>query len=492
MATAPVDASRMSPARRAVLLVTVAVLGGLGWWWLRPPTVEPSATTESNGPPPAITQPADASRLDPQVAALLRERAGAARAAPTDVEARAALALAFQANELWPEALTAWNATLALAPQAGEAWLWRYQRALVLRQNGDFQGALEALRAVTAQRPRFAPAFQRLGEALIKAGELDAASAAYETVVRLEPQLADGYVGRGEVALRRRAFQEAADALERATAIDPNDRAARYLLGQAYRGLDRLDEAAPLLAAAGAPRRMLADPMSERLAGDAVNLTAQLNRATAMMQQGAVGVAIEGLKKTLVAHPGNVRVMNNLAVAHLRAGQLQQAEQVLERAERRAPGDFATKLNWASFNLRSEDFEGALARADQAVAQAPDVGQAHMVRAMALDRLGRQEEALGAARTAQRLDARNPQGYLVIGRLAAQLEQHEEARDAFARAARGIEGPSALPAQIGLGNASLALGDVAAARRALAAARGLVPRHPEIDALASAIGEASP
>ena len=58
-------------------------------------------------------------------------------------------------------------------------WRWRYYRALIQAERGGGEPLVENLRRVVNQAPDFGPAWQRLGDALFKAGKYDEAREAW-------------------------------------------------------------------------------------------------------------------------------------------------------------------------------------------------------------------------------------------------------------------------------------------------------------------------
>ena len=59
-------------------------------------------------------------------------------------------------------------------------WRWRYYRALIQAERGGGEPLVENLRRVVNQATDFGPAWQRLGDALFKAGKYDEAREAWE------------------------------------------------------------------------------------------------------------------------------------------------------------------------------------------------------------------------------------------------------------------------------------------------------------------------
>ena len=235
-------------------------------------------------PSPADLVPANLSRLDPNVVALVERQMTRISSQPRDGVNYAELGMICEANLLWADARRAYAAAVELEPAS--TW-WRFHLAVATRTAGDLEGALRLLRDLTTEHPDLAPIQQRLGEALTEAGELVGAAAAYRRVIDLMPGSPEGYLGLGEVKLLERDYAAARELLERAVALDPRYRAPRYALGLAYRGLGMLEEAQREMARGiDAMPRYLMDPLASRIHGYTVNLQARRNRATKVLHGG--------------------------------------------------------------------------------------------------------------------------------------------------------------------------------------------------------------
>ena len=85
--------------------------------------------------------------------------------------------------------------------------------------------------------------YERLGDAHIHAGDFDRAQEALDRAVLLEPTVNIPFILLGKVLLKQKNSMMAKMYLEHALQMDPRNYMAHYLLGQAYRGLGRTDEA---------------------------------------------------------------------------------------------------------------------------------------------------------------------------------------------------------------------------------------------------------
>jgi protein O-GlcNAc transferase len=433
---------------------------------------------EGSDPSPTYLPPANLSRYDPNVVALVERQMIQLEARPLDGSAYAELGMIYEANTLWPDARLAYATAVELDPTS--TW-WRFHLALATRTAGDLEGALQLLQDLSAEHPELAPVRQRLGEALIEVGELVAAAAAYRQVIELMPGRAEGYHGLGEVRLLERDYVAARDLLERAVAINPRHRASRYALGLAYRGLGMLVQAQREMALGiDAEPRYLADPLTERIHGYAVNLQVRRNRATDVLHSGRPDQAALLLEQILDEQPGKSTDLNNLAIAYMRMGRFEEARARLDEARRIAPEKFPTWVNLSSLAFRSGDFEAARAYAEAAVERGPNVARTHVALAMAEVELGQIERSAASLERAQRLDPRDPQIRGMLAEVCLQLGWMELAEEHF----QGVLAilPDSLTAVLGLGQLYLQQDRIDRAGEMLARASELAPGNARVAA----------
>ena len=445
-----------------VVLAGVVVAGYFAWPYLRPV--------------PQVVRPQNLERLDPEVAALIEARVADAAARPRVAQAHGTLGLVYEANLLWEEARASFETAARLAP---DEMPWHLHQAIATRQAGDAEGALGLLQALAARHSSSPPVQQRLGEALLEAGDLADAKIAFRRLMALAPEAPQGSIGLGDVLLQQQEAEQAVRVLEQAVAQAPGYRMAHYLLGMAYRSLGRSQDAErALMKGVDATVSYLPDPLTAQVQQYAVNLTARLDRAGAYLDAGQPQQATPILEEALRAHPRDVTVLNALAIAYMRLDRLDDAGALLRTARRRDPEKFSTYINLASLALRADRPEQALAYADTAIVQAPTVDQAHFTRSRVLARLDRLEEALASLHEARQHAPRNPQNHGFSGDLCLRLKRYEDALHHYENAL-AIDA-AFLPAWAGLAQTNWALGRLEDAWTALTEARKLAPDHPMV------------
>lgn len=168
----------------------------------------------------------DAGKYD--VAVEMFTKASAADAKDYGAHFNLALALGLQGK--YPESIAQYKAVLELKPGLYEAEL---NLGISLLRAKDLAGAVEHLKAASAQKPaEFRPAYY-LAEALRESGALAEAEAAYTSAVGLKADSAEAELGLGQTLMREKKLGDAEPHFREAAALNPKYRT--YLLELASR-----------------------------------------------------------------------------------------------------------------------------------------------------------------------------------------------------------------------------------------------------------------
>lgn len=171
---------------------------------------------------------------------------------------------------------------------------------------------------------------------------------------------------------------------------------------------------------------------------------------------------------------------SNRGVEALRAGDLEKARKLLERATKLQPSLPDLHSNLGIVRWRQKDIEGAYAAFREGLDLDPHrPALLHNLAALYIDQ-GRQAEARAALAAASTRDA-SPFLFVVQGDLEFAGGNLKEARTAYRRAYR--ESKTLVEALLGLARVEKAMGNVPASRRALEKARKLNPDDPQVKAL---------
>ncbi len=348
-----------------------------------------------------------------------------------------------------PEAaVAALRAALALRPDYAPG---RLRLADALAALGEAEEAAAAYRRTIELDSELARAHLGLGQVLLALGRPEEAVAALETAHRLEPEdatalstLARAYrrLGRGDEAeeaarrargrpridafadpllaqvsaagvssslrferaqeyLRLGRFREAAAELERVVAARRDDPYALRDLGIARRQLGELEAAERHLRQALA----LKDDLGE----------ARLELALALLAGERPGEALPHLRRAAAELPDDPRPLAHLGVALAREGEPEEALGEFERAAGLGRLPAVAEYEWGTLLAQRRRFAEAAERFRAALAGSPDNPQVLTSLGLAMEALGRPEEAVRHYRRAMEIEP-NP---LAAARLRA-------------------------------------------------------------------------
>jgi tetratricopeptide (TPR) repeat protein len=285
----------------------------------------------------------------------------------------------------------------AQAPPKGGAPA-RLRQAEGLLAAGRHEEAAREAEAATALDPRSVVAWSLLGRARYAQKLWAPALEAFERARSVDPQEPKVWASAGICLFEMQRYEEAEEALRRAAALDPSYGRPHLFLGRiaTERGdLARAEEEHRRAAELDA-----AEPLSHYFLG------------LLLFKQRRYEEAVSAFERTLRVSPDLPSAHLNLGLALTRLGRDREGREHLERFrsltevqlaqdERRLR--VATRLQAARVDLEAGRLDSALGFLLEARDLAPEVPAVHALLAAAFDRLGREEEAHGARREAQRL-----------------------------------------------------------------------------------------
>jgi tetratricopeptide (TPR) repeat protein len=348
------------------------------------------------------------------------------------IEQCVAEALALAQRGEWTKALAAVERAALAAPDSLEPFL---VKGRILRASGAEHGVvLRAFRkAVECGGPPFrrAEALREYALALEPIGRHREAAAALEEAIGLAAAAAGASAdgrggGRPALAdlfdLASRAHEKAGDlerALDRHIRAEPHYREERRDIAAFHARqadlLERLGRFADLVRCYA--RLVDADPDRVLFAQpDAARSTAQIERLKRLLH---------GINAYLAEHPDDIVALGFKAGFFYRLGRYRNAEQLLVRAIERAPHHFYAYHMLGKVRLKAGRAAQALEAFEKARPLAPDYFDLARDRALALELLGRDEEALEAYR---RIETRWPGAGAAVGLVARRELQLRAAR----------------------------------------------------------------
>lgn len=250
---------------------------------------------------------------------------------------------------------------------------------LAERACGEPARAVRLLREAARREPGVAVIHQHLGVTLGMAGDWPAAADALGTLVRLAPRepaahrllgIAQQHAGQPEAALT---------ALSRALELAPHDQEARLAMAGVLTALGEFDEAVE------AYQAVLAQVPGHPSAGRA--LAHLLNKI------GRFAEAVPLHRRELAGRPDDVDVIFELAYALAVTDAAPEAVDLLRATLERHPDNIPLRELLALAHMRAGDPAACIATSDSVLAKVPDNTSALAYKSMALNELGRREEA---------------------------------------------------------------------------------------------------
>ena len=275
-------------------------------------------------------------------------------------------------------------------------------------------------------------------------------------------QQARSWLAKGRAAVNKGDLAGAQQALEKAASYAPTDPEPQRTLGDVYEKLGQ--EAQAIFALKRAAELSPGDPEPRR------------ELAELYLRAGKPASAVEHLKKAVEASQGTPEpeLVRRLAWAHLRAGQVDEAEVVAARVDKAHPGDADTMALRAEILIAKRQEEEAVRLLDSAVEAHPDSARVRFARAKYFYSRGKVNEALREFELAAQAAPEDTDIGLARARALAAAGQVEEA----AKLMDGIVAsrPTDLNAQASLAEVKLLRKDVDGAREA---AESVLSRQPK-------------
>lgn len=363
---------------------------------------------------------------------------------PLDAGANGALGMLYHAYGFHALAQPCYRRAAALDPADRR---WPFYLGVVLLHRGRLVESAGSFDVVLGADPDDHAALLHRAEARLGLNDLAGAAADFRRAIELRPGSARAWCGAGRAAFRGKDFDAAVADLRRATALAPDYGSARYVLGQALREQDRLEEARRELELA---RQQLDDEPGiedarlEALVALRTGAIDALHRGIELLKEGRTREAIERLGRAVRLDPRLAEAHSQLGAALLAAGLTEPAEAELARAVELDP-DFAD----AHYNLglaahRRGRFDEAVQRFARAVAIRQGHFDAHLALGTDLPGLGRGNEAVAHLRKARSLRPDDARPYKRLAAVLGDLGRYEEAIAILRAGAARLGGDAAL------------------------------------------------
>jgi len=340
------------------------------------------------------------SNVFPSVLHQIQEAYQSAQAHPMDAASNGKLGMVLDAYEQYALAEVCYLRAHRLDPISFD---WAYDLGYVLFKQGQYNQAVEALRAALKLRPDYLPAKLKLAESLFSTGQAEAAAKLYEDIIQDDPVSAEAYYGLGRALAAQGHARAAAASLEKACALVPQYGAAQFALATAYRKLGEPGKAAEHFRLYKANRVTVppaVDPVRAAVQQLNNGALAHIRRGLSMADAGDLQGAIQQHLDAIQADPKEVQAYINLIQLYARIGQDDKAEQAYRQAIALNPNRADCYYNYGVLMFQLRKYSEAEQAMKQAIQINPYYAEAHDNLGYLLAMQGHFDEALAQYRKA--------------------------------------------------------------------------------------------
>jgi tetratricopeptide (TPR) repeat protein len=361
----------------------------------------------------------------------IRELGRAVDLAPELVDARLELAKAFLALEAWRSAREHGEALLEKVPGSP------YGHDVVgaaLSGQGRSEEAIRTLTAGLKLAPTDADILQAYGEAQARAGRPDEAEKAYRAALAQNPKHIDALVGLGRLSLRHGKRDVASGLLSQARARAPENPKARLAMSELLIAEGKLDEAVREL---------------EAVASQAWSARFELALADVYVKGRRYDSAMAILGPFVRRFPDATAVRNVLGAAALSGQRPELALAEFQEVVKREPDNLLGRYGLAAALVQVGRPGEGLTEFQRLAKPMRRVADYHLRVAQTLLALNRLDDAVKAAREAQRWAPARPEPYELLGRIHVTRNDFGRAQEMYAKALELA--PGLVGAHVGLG-----------------------------------------
>jgi tetratricopeptide (TPR) repeat protein len=328
-----------------------------------------------------------------------------------------------------------------------------------------------------------------LGRTLVVDGEVAEAETLFKSLIEKDKTNLNGYYELYRVYLGQRKIPEAEGALKAAIQNNPKDTQLRLTLAQFYFGTNKRTELVALLNQMKGDLKQFPDAYLQSgdfflrvnsvdeaikqyeegiqkdssrkntylkheieayvragktaqaydkneliLKNDPKDPEARGLRATFMLDRGDVNTAMGELQSVVTAKPNNFVARFNLGRAHFARGEYEQARQEFDEAIKLRPDYIPARLAQIQVAMLRGDNDAALHSSDETLKIAPNSVQARVMKAAALQRLQRFDEARALLTVIIEKQPKQEETLLELGVLSLNQKKNKEAQEYFQRA----------------------------------------------------------
>lgn len=246
------------------------------------------------------------------------------------------------------------------AQSTGEAG---FERAKALISQGQWQSALEALRAAVSADPNHAEAHVYLGNVLRQLNQPEAARLAYDRAIAVNPTYVEAHYNRASTLHQLGQLMAALDSYAAALSVNPS-----FVEAHLRRGSLLLTLGQPATAEASYRHAIALRPDDAE---------AHAGLGLALMALSQLESAILSFDRAMELKPDFARALGNRAEAEAKLGRLESARSSYQRAVLLSANDAGLHFNQGVFLSDCKDWHGAIESYRTVIALEPDHAEAY-------------------------------------------------------------------------------------------------------------------
>ena len=314
------------------------------------------------------------------------------------------------------------------------AFKWSYYQGLLNKDQGQLPEALAAFQQALNRFPSSLTTRFHMGEIYLELHRLDEAESILLQARQLDSDEPAIIALQGQIALDRAEFSNAVVLFEKALEVLPQANRLHYPLAQAYRALDRMEEARAHLKLRGTvgarPRDPLYDELEDFKRGERVHLI----RGKKAFNAGRYEEAAEAFQAALEARPESTRARVDLGASLHAGGDSRGAFEQFSKVLESEPDHETAHLNLADLLTLEYRYSEAIPHLQAVLEKNSDHLEAQTQLAESFERFDRPVEATTHYRRAIALDPNRETSWrglvrsrIALGAFAEALSILEEA-----------------------------------------------------------------
>ena len=371
------------------------------------------------------------SELPPEVQTQVRQAYDRARQDQRSAEASGKLGMLLDLYHRPEQARDCYERAHELAPGA---FKWLYYLGTLQARQGQSAEACKTFRAALRLKPGDLPVRLKLGESLLRTGDVDASRQIYSAIVEEVsdgPAAAEASWGLGRVAVAKGDWAAAQHSFERACRLFPTYGAAHYELSQVDRKLGKNQEAEEQLGLYDQHRTLVPpvdDPLRDEMRKLDRSAVSLLERGVELDQAGRFQDAIATEEEAVQLDPKLVRAHVNLIILYGRTGDFQRAGEHFHDAVALDPKHVPDAYyNFGVLLLNRGELGEAAECFRKALELEPNYADAHNDLGLLLERQGKLPEAAAEYRKAVEEKPDFRKAHFNLGRILVNQQRYPEA-----------------------------------------------------------------